>query len=214
LMDAARDVKAVLAPFDPLADLCGAGVEENSNTDAKRVVHYLRLFTRTTGATPWISHHVTKPSEGRTDRKHRMRGASAWRNACRMAWWAEACDGGIELDPIKSNRLARPAILRVRRTIVTEPDAPLMWRTAHFALDVAGDVVHRAVLDILRYLVRASEPLSGREVEDGDHGISRDQTREALSVGKARSWIDVADGPRRSKLHTISEAGRARLMLG
>jgi hypothetical protein len=55
----------VLAAFDPVSDLCGEKVDENSNTDAKRVVRYLRCFMRATGTTPVLSMHVSKPAEGK-----------------------------------------------------------------------------------------------------------------------------------------------------
>jgi hypothetical protein len=213
LMDAARDVKAVMASFDPVVDLCGQGVEENSNSDAKRVTGYLRTFLRRTGATPLLVMHVSKPSEGRTDRKHRVRGASAWKNACRMVWWAEACDGGIELDPIKANRLARPQRLRIKRTVTSDPDHPLMWQAAHLALDHEGTVVHGAVIQILRYVAGCAQPPSGREAADGDHGLPRDKVWESLNQAHSKGWLETSPGPNRSKLWSITEAGRARLML-
>ncbi len=126
LIEAALDLKIVLAPFDPLIDLCGEGVEENSNSDAKRVTRFLRKFARATRATPVLSMHTAKAAEGRT-REDRVRGASAWRNATRLCWWVEPCDSGIELDPIKANRSGRPKVIRVRQTITTEPDNDLMW---------------------------------------------------------------------------------------
>ncbi|MBM4188243.1 MAG: hypothetical protein FJ206_13145 [Gemmatimonadetes bacterium] len=216
LEQAANDVHAVLACFDPLVDLCGHGVEENSNSDAKRVTRWLRRFIRETGATPWLSHHVTKPSEGRTDRKHRVRGASAWKNATRACWWAEPCDGGVELDPIKANRLARPEILRLKTTIVSDANKPLMWKSAHFGIDRDGELVHRSVVAILRHVGAAKAPPSLREIEGASdiHGLSRDAARDAVAVGKAKGWLTTTPGPRRSLLHSITESGRVRLVLG
>lgn len=215
LEDAARDVGATLATFDPLVDLCGAGVEENSNSDAKRVTKWLRRFIRRTGCTPWISMHVSKPSEGRTDRKHRVRGASAWRNAVRMCWWLEPCDGGFELDPIKANRLARPKVLRVKRTIVADANRPMMWKAAHFALDTDGEMVQRSVIAVLAHVADCKAPPSQRDIEGAAeiHKASRDSVRAAIAVAKSKGWIVTEDGPRRSLLHTVTEAGRARLAL-
>jgi AAA domain-containing protein len=215
LVEIATDLHIVLACFDPIVDLCGDKVEENSNSDAKRVTRYLRSFMRRTGATPWLAMHVSKPSEGRTERKHRVRGASAWRNACRMVWWTEPCDGGIELDPIKANRLAKPQPLRIRRTVTTDPDHPLMWRAAHLGLDREGTVVHRDVVTLLGYIARCVHPPSGREVEDasGEHHLSRDKAREALAIGRTKGWLIAEPGPRRAQLWSLTEPGQARLML-
>jgi hypothetical protein len=213
LIAAACDLRPVLAIFDPLVDLCGHGVEENSNTDAKRVTRYLRHFMRRTSATPVLAMHVSKPTEGRSDRKHRVRGASAWKNATRMCWWVEAQDGGMELDPIKCNRMARPLPLAVKLTVTPEPDNPLMWRAAHLALDTSGDVVDQAVIRVLRWLAACRKPPTGREVAEGDHGISRDKAMAALGIARTRGWAEYEEGPRNSHLWWITEAGRARLML-
>jgi hypothetical protein len=212
LLEAARDLKAVAAAFDPLGDLCGDGVKEDSNTDAKRVTRYLRRFMRLSGATPVLVMHVSKPAEGK-ERKHRVRGASAWRNATRLCWWVEAMDGGMELDPIKANRLASRTPLRLKRTVSTDPGHPLMWRAAHIALDSEGDVVGQDVMRLLRWLATCSSRLSGREVAHGDHGLPRDRAEAALITAGGKRWADHVDGPRRAHLWGVTDAGRARLLL-
>jgi hypothetical protein len=212
LIEAARDLHTVIAVFDPLGDLCGDGVEENSNTDAKRITRYLRRFMRLSGATPVLSMHVSKPAEGR-ERKHRVRGASAWRNATRCCWWVEAMDGGMELDPIKSNRLASSSPLRVKRTVAADPDHPMMWLSAHIALDTAGDVVGQDVIRLLRWLATCTERMSGRDVSEGDHGIPKHRATAALITAGGKRWADHIDGPRRAHLWAVSDAGRARLLL-
>src|SRR5687768_2991417 len=126
---------------------------------------------RRTGATAILSMHVSKPAEGRADRKHRVRGASAWKNATRMSWWVEAQDGGMELDPIKCNRMARPRPLTIKRTVTTDPDNPLMWRAAHLALDTSGEVVDQDVIRVLRWLAAQHERPSSRDIADGDHRV-------------------------------------------
>ncbi len=214
LIEAAQDVKAVLACFDPIVDLCGDKVEENSNTDAKRVTRYLRTFARATGATPWLAMHVSKPGEGKTERKHPVRGASAWRNATRMCWWVEAAAGGIELDPIKANRLARSQTLYLKRTVTADPAHPLMWKVAHIALDTAGDVVQAEVLKVMAYVAACKQAPSSNEAADGNHGVPRDRARAALTTARNKGWLLSVDGPRNSQRWSITEAGSARLMLG
>jgi hypothetical protein len=212
LIEAARDLHAVAGAFDPLGDLCGDGVDENSNTDAKRVTRYLRHFMRLSGATPVLSMHVSKPAEGK-ERKHRVRGASAWRNATRLCWWVEGLEGGMELDPIKANRLPSRTLLRVKRTVTADPEYPLMWRAAHIALDSGGDVVGQDVLRVMRWVQGCQTPPTSNEVESGDHGVPRDRARAALGIAHTRTWLAYTDGPRHSRLWTASDAGRARLLL-
>jgi hypothetical protein len=117
------------------------------------------------------------------------------------------------LEPIKANRLARPAPIRIKRTVTTDPAHPLMWQAAHLSLDTGNDVVDAAVLRVARWIMAAQARPTSNEVERGDHGLSRDQARAALGTGRARGWLDTEDGPRRSRLWQITDAGRARLAL-
>jgi hypothetical protein len=213
LIEAARDLGAVFAVFDPLGDLCGDGVNENNNSDAKRVTRYLRRFMRESGATPALSMHVAKPSEDRSERKWRVRGASAWRNATRLCWWVEGMEGGFELDPIKKNRLASSASLRVKRTVASEDGNRLMWRAAHIALDTGNEVASEDAIRLLRWLADKEEPLSRRMIEDGDHGIPKNRAGTALVTARGRRWAEYEEGPRGAHLYRITEAGRARVML-
>jgi putative DNA primase/helicase len=215
LIEIGRDLGTVFATFDPLVDLCGDGVDENSNTDAKRVTRALRHFMRATGTTPALAMHVSKPGEGRTERQHRIRGASALKNACRKCWWVEGQEGGLEVEDVKRNRSPRTALLRLALTVSTMdgPGGDLNWKAAHLGLDTSGDVVGRDALTLLRWLAACPEPLSGRDVDAGDHGLSRDRATAARSTLKGRGWIVFAAGPHKAKLWSVTDHGKARLLL-
>ena len=216
LREAVSDLKAVSAYFDPLVDLCGDRVEENSNTDAKRVTRFLRRLAQETATTPVLAMHVSKPAEGKNERKHRVRGATAWKNTTRSCWWVEPCGGGIELEQIKGNYVPGGNRLSLQWTITADPDHPLMWKAAHLVLDTAGDVVNADVLAILGYLIACKAPPSGREVEEAhsEHQVPRDRARAALGVCRTKGWAEAIAGPRRSQLWSPTEAGRARALLG
>lgn len=213
LIEAARDLKCTTAFFDPLVDLCGHGLKENDNSDAKRVTSALRVFMRGSGATPVLAMHVSKPSEGRSERRHRVRGASAWRNATRKCWWVEAQDGGMELEDIKSNRGPQAAPIRLKLSVSPDPAHKLMWRAAHLATDDAGTVVGQDVIRLLRWVEGTVQPPSSNDVEAGDHGLSRDRARAALGTGHTRGWLSYVDGPRRSRLWSVTAPGHARILL-
>jgi hypothetical protein len=213
LIEANRDLGCKSQMYDPLVDLCGQGVKENDNSDAKRVTRALRAVMRRTGSTVVLAMHVSKPGEHRSDRAHRVRGASAWKNATRKCWWVEAQGGGMELEDIKRNRTPQSGLMRLKLAVTTDPENRLIWRAAHLALDSGGDVVGGDVLRVMRWIRACATAPSGHEAERGDHGLSRDRARSALGVGRTRGWLASVDGPRRAQLWTVTEAGQARLLL-
>jgi len=54
-----------------------------------------------------------------------------------------------------------------------------------------------------------------RQVEGarGEHGLTNDRGAAALAAAGAKQWADHEDGLRRTRLWTLTDAGRARLML-
>ena len=72
--------------LDPLAELSGG--EENSNTDQRPTVKFVRRLTTISGAAVAIVHHLGKPAEGKRD-VDRIRGASAIQHASRVTYVLE-----------------------------------------------------------------------------------------------------------------------------
>ena len=161
--------------------------------------------------------HVTKPSEGKTERQHRVRGAGVWKNATRLSWWSELAAGGVELEDIKRNRSVARGIMRLKVEIESEPENDLVWQRARITLDQAGPVMNTDVIRLLRYLDSLDGPRSGRDL-DGAHESyrvsSRDRATGARLAARDHQWISFVDGPHNSQLWSLTDAGRARLMLG
>jgi hypothetical protein len=214
LMAVVGDLGAILTVFDPLIDLYGDTIKENSNDDAKRVTRYFRRLITATGTTVGVALHVSKPAEGKTERQHRVRGAGVWKNATRQCWWSEPAGGGVELEDIKRNRSSAKGIIRLKVEIESEADNELVWRKATLEVDDAGSVVNIDVIRLLLYLNGATEPLSGRDIDNApEHGLSRNRATDARMSAKNKKWINSLDGSRNAKLWSLTDAGRARLML-
>lgn len=212
ILDAARDLGVHFIAGDPLRDIAGPSIEENSNSDAAKVNAVLRAIVTEADATFVYAGHVSKPSEGK-QKVHRFRGASAWLNATRLAWWAEHEVGGFTLTPLKGNRSGQLQPLRVKATI-TSPDG-LNWQAAHFALDTAGDVTGADVVRVLRLVASAASPPPTRAIRAllKGEGVGTDRADAAQAECRARGWVEWTAGPRGSHLWTLTEAGRARLLL-
>lgn len=209
IIEAVRDYRVTLVGGDPLRDIAGPSVEENSNSDAARVNAALRRIIAATGVAILYTGHVSKPAEGK-EKLHRFRGASAWVNATRLAWWAEAADGGLTLTPLKGNRSGRISPLQIKAAIAA-PDG-LNWQAARFDLDSAGDVTSRDVVRVLEIVANAVTPPSVKALRELME-MGNDRADAAIAEAITRGWIEWAPGPRRAHLHTITESGRARLLL-
>ncbi|HMU61587.1 MAG TPA: AAA family ATPase [Gemmatimonadales bacterium] len=209
IIEAVRDLGIRLIGGDPLRDIAGPDVDENSNSDAARVNAALRRIIAATGVAVLYTGHVTKPSEGK-DRLSRFRGASAWVNATRLAWWADIAAGGLTLTPLKGNRSGRLRILQVK-TVIASPDG-LNWKAARFDLDAQGDVTNIDVIRVLELVGSATEPPTSRALLDL-MGVGKDRTNAALSEAKRSGWVQWTAGARGAHFHSLSEAGKARLLL-
>jgi hypothetical protein len=213
ITQALRDLRARAFFCDPLADLLGDKAEENSNTDARRITRALRRITVATSAACGLVHHAAKPSEGK-GKAHRVRGASAWLNATRLTWWVEKSDGGMVLEPVKANRLARRLPHRILRTVTTEEDG-LTWRACHLSLDTTAVVTSDDTMVLLRLLRDAQAAPNTRTTRTmlAGAGMGTERANIAMGAAETRGWATTTPGAGQSKLWALSDAGRARLLL-
>ena len=210
---ALQDLRAVAFFCDPLADLLGDQAEENSNTDARRITRALRRITVASRTACGLVHHASKPSEGKS-KGHRVRGASAWLNATRLTWWVEKSDGGMVLEPVKANRLARRLPHRILRTVATEADG-LTWRACHLSLDTTAVVTSDDTMVLLRLLRDAQAAPNTRTTRTmlAAAGMGTERANVAMGAVETRGWATTTPGAGQAKLWALSEAGRARLLL-
>lgn len=209
-----KALQAVAFFCDPLADLLGSKASENSNDDARRITRSLRRIIRASGAACGIAHHAAKPTETKSDKTHRVRGASAWANACRLVWWVAKWSGGMSLEPVKANRLGNRSTHRILRTVLTQEDG-LAWRSCHLSVDTAASSApDNDTVVLLRVLRDAQNPPNVRALRAllREVSLGTDRARAAMNNAESHGWARITNGKNRAKTWDLSEVGRAHLL--
>lgn len=202
IIEAARAVRPVLMIFDPLAELIDG--DENSNTDARPAIRYLRKLTEELGTAVLILHHAGKKTEGKRKLDRTVRGASAWNAAARGIYVLEATDAGVSVETIKLSRAEPPRPFVLTRFIETG-DNPAVWVAARLtwcsAREAVGTMAERFVLEQL-----TEEPgpntsdLKGaaqeRNADGAEPKISGKDVSDALDNLRKSGRIDFAKGAR------------------
>jgi hypothetical protein len=199
--------------FDPLSDLMRGSTELNA--DAAPVIRFWRRLVAL-GCTVVVNHHVAKPPGDPTaprERIHRIRGASSWANAARMAWWVEGHETDTALACLKASRTRRPEPLRLVHTLRTDPDNEAMWTEATMTLasgSTTGDTLSDLDLGVLGVLCKALNAPSSTDVRllVRRQGVKANNEEVAASVagllaaglirwervGKAKAWSPTDEG--------------------
>lgn len=198
ILEAAREIEPVLIVFDPLAELIDG--DENSNSDARPAIRYLRKLTEEIGVAVLVLHHAGKKGDGKRKIDRSVRGASAWNAAARGIYFVEAVEGGISLETVKLSRAEPPQPFVLTRSIQTAENpavwasARLTWRTVREANE---SLAERAVLGVL-----TSEPgPNSTEVRNlaSDRGVDPRRASEALSALHEAGRVDYVPGPRNAR---------------
>lgn len=103
-----RDVGAVLAILDPLANMLGAESERDESIAARVCDALRRHVCRDGGATSLVSHHFRKPGRLDADQEataHDTRGSGGWVNGARAVFGVSKKGERVSLSLLKGNRL-------------------------------------------------------------------------------------------------------------
>ncbi len=196
--------------FDPAAALMGRSAL--SNDDVKVVTGFCRALLKA-GHAVLVLVHVTKPSEQRTEKQHRVLGAVEWFNAARMVWWVEGSIQGPTLECIKASRTRRPDPLLVMRRVQTDPTNDAIWREATMTLradTLTGNALSDLDLAVLGVLCQVINPPNSTDLRllVRRRGVKANNEEVAASVaglmaanlirwdrvGKAKNWSPTDDG--------------------
>lgn len=120
-------IKPGFIVLDPWAELLGG--DENSNTDVRPAVQFLRSVGRSVDASIAVVHHAGKaaPEKRIIDR---IRGASALPHASRVIWFFDWQDTGVAVENIKQSRAPKVDPFVVQRTIDSLPSNRAQWTAA------------------------------------------------------------------------------------
>jgi hypothetical protein len=202
--------------FDPWAELLGG--DENSNTDARPVIKYLRELAKSVGAALAVVHHAGKMSDGKRQ-LDRIRGASALPSAARVIFFCDYRPDGVAIENLKMTRAPRLDPFVIRREITTAPGNRLLWESARLtytlAKDDAIDRTQRFVIEqILRWPVtlhdgRGPSGNQLRQLAKGVKGIRNEGIDEAVEQLRIDGAIGYTTGPQKAKNWFISDSAHA-----
>lgn len=206
LLAIVRELQPVLVLLDPYFELTSG--DENSNSDAKPIVRFLRALTQPSDATVLVVHHFKKAAEG-VSKTDLFRGASALLKASRMTYTLErGQDGEILVENQKFSRAAKREKFALRATIATDEANEAVWSSARFEyvsadqarFDAAENFVLRTLADGLRF--NTSEL---KEQAKGTRVSGADIARALRSLGM-RKLIDFEAGARGAKYWGLPNA--------
>lgn len=221
LADEIQRIRPGLIVLDPWAELMGG--DENSNTDARPAIKYIRHIAGTVGAAVVLVHHAGKMREGGRS-LDRIRGASALPSAARVVWFFDFTEDGLKVENLKHSRAPRLDPFQLQRDIRSAPGNKGEWITARVtrqpaAADPMAEKVlmqlmqapagersfnelsdllncHKKTLRLVLDRMVAARQLSVREGARRSQWYSRDSTTGAHWFTPEGTSAGVADAPR------------------
>lgn len=187
--------------LDPWADLLGG--DENSNTDARPAIKFLRRLASVSDAGVAVVHHAGKQGSSKDEKRalDRIRGASALPSAARVILFFEWRPDGVYVENLKMSRAPKLESFLIRREIATDPDNNATWVTAKLTLAAALPFAEQWVIDRLRERKREPHPTTGdlRAMAEGVAGIRKQDLASAMSKLLARGITTYTEGARKAR---------------
>jgi hypothetical protein len=206
--DFVRQERFALVVMDPMAEMLDG--EENSNSEGRPVVQFLRSITAQGGPAVLIVHHAGKGAEGKSKVDRFMRGASAFKNGARSVLGFTARDDGFKIESLKLNRGKKPAELVVYMDVEPDERDPhgLLWRSVKLSGVPAWNAEQTDLQEKMMTLL-AGEPLSGEDLKKA----LREQGFRIEDIWPARNWLEdrgqigFEKGPRGAKMWKTLQPG-------
>jgi hypothetical protein len=186
-------IGAGLVFLDPWCDLLG-GLDENSNSEVRPVIKYLRSLA-SLGATPTVVHHVGKAAEGKRS-ADRIRGASALLHGSRSIYYFEDRGDAIGIECLKLSRAPKLPPFTITRRIESDRGNRAMWQSAKFTAVSPKERATQFVLDELRDGSANTTDLKKAAV---GKGVSGEDIGRALVVLHESGEIAFEPAPRNEK---------------
>lgn len=197
--EAAR-VGAAFVVLDPLADLLDG--DENSNSELRPIVKYLRRLGRETGAAIGVVHHAGKASADKRT-LDRVRGASALASAARTILFFDYNADGVGVEHLKMSRAPKLEKFMLQRRIDSAPDNRAAWLSARLGYETARVASRtRGEEFVFAQVMGSPRKLSTSDLKRAAQGtgISGEDISLAISALSARGAIDAVPGERGAKL--------------
>jgi DNA-binding HxlR family transcriptional regulator len=210
LLSEVQRVGAGFVVLDPMAELIDG--DENSNTDVRPVIKFVRSLTAATGASVAMVHHAGKAGpEKRT--LDRIRGASALPHSSRVILFFEFQAAGVRVENLKMSRAERLEPFVLERTIEHEPGNRAMWTSARLGYANAKRVERDRSEAFILTQLRLAQPerlttTRLRTIARDVPGIRNEELASALNRLTAMDLIDRVAGEKNKALWGLTALGK------
>ena len=198
IISEAQRINASHVVLDPYTELTSA--EENSNTEAKPLIRYLRKITKEADVSVTVIHHFGQASDGKQG-IHRIRGNTALKSAARVIWCLTETAIGVSMECVKMSRSEKPKKFTVKREIQSDPTNRALWETARFTYASQTEAENEAAERFVIGQLTQKGSLNTTELKDlakgtGVSGVGvSGAIRDLSAIGK----IGYEKGPNNSK---------------
>jgi len=187
--------------LDPFAELIDG--DENSNSEIRPIVKFLRRLGRETGAAVNVVHHAGK--QGQDKRAlDRIRGASALPSAARSILFFDyqPNGAGVVVEHLKMSRTPRLDRFVLSRSVVTDPGNRAHWQSATLAhTDARSAAISRAESFVLAQVTAAPRTRTTNDLRTmgRKNGLSNEEVGTAMNHLEEDGKLGYEPGPKGSK---------------
>jgi hypothetical protein len=194
-------IEPALVLFDPWFEILGA--DENSNSETRPAIKYLRSLTKRFQCTVGVVHHAGKAGADKRQ-LDRIRGASSLPHSSRAVFFFEFLPEGIRVENLKMSRAPRLDPFLIKHRIDHESDNRGQWTSARLTLeDARSDADQRAEAFIVSQLSLAAKPITSTDLRKLGTGIRNEDLSKAIARLNALNVIAYDNGRQGAKLWRI-----------
>lgn len=201
IIDEAKRIDAGLIVLDPFAELIQG--DENSNTEIRPIVKFLRACGRQTNAAVVVVHHMGKAAQEKRT-MDRIRGASALPSASRSTLFFDfqPNGAGVVVEHLKMSRAPRLNRFLLAREIHTESENIAQWTSAKLAhTEVKADDENRAIAFVVSQVSASPRSLTTSDLKriGSKNRLRGEDIGIALNILQGQGKIAFEQGPRNAR---------------
>jgi hypothetical protein len=200
VMREAKRIAAGLIIFDPWAEIIGC--DENSNSEVRPILKYIRKLGRETGAAVIVVAHTGKAAEGKRQ-VDRIRGASALVAAARSVLYFEYQPSGVLVTHLKMSRAPKLEPFVLKLWIDSTPTNRAEWQSARLSVETTQTAaVSRGEVFVLAQVTASPSRLTTGDLKRAaiGTGVSGEDVARALVSLHSDGRVGWIEGPRKAKL--------------
>lgn len=201
ILDEAKRIGAGMIVLDPFAELING--DENSNSEVRPTVKFLRALGRETGAAVVVVHHAGKQGQDKRT-LDRIRGASALPSAARSILFFDyqPNGAGVSVEHLKMSRSPRLERFMLARHVDADSVNRAQWFNASLKhLDIKAAQENRAENFIIAQITASPRQLTTTDLRaiGKKQKLTIEEIGMALNTLKQIGRIDFENGARGAK---------------